>query len=80
MDQFLGPPIDFEEEVVRINEEIELHQQRIEELESRRYGLITRKQNLDMDFVLEYIVKNELSSNEVMEIIIEALEKRKASA
>ena len=80
MDQFLGPPIDFEEEVVRINEEIELHQQRIEELESRRYGLITRKQNLDMDFVLEYIVKNELSSNEVMEIIIDALEKRKASA
>jgi len=80
MEQFLGPPVDYDEEVVRINEEIDLHQQRIEELESRRYGLLSRKQNLDMDFVLEYIVKNDLSSNEVMEIIVDALEKRKASA
>ena len=78
MDQFLGPPIDIDDELSKIDDELELHFLRVEELEAQRNKLLTRKQALDMDLVLDCILKNNFSSNEIMELVIEAAEARKA--
>jgi len=79
MDQFLGPPIDIDQEVSRINDELELHFQRVEELETQRDKLLTRKKDLDMDIALDCILKNNFTSNEIMALVIEAAEKRKTA-
>ena len=79
MDQFLGPPIDIDQDVSRINDELELHFQRVEELETQRDKLLTRKKDLDMDIALDCILKNNFTSNEIMALVIEAAEKRKTA-
>ena len=62
----------YEPELINIDREIEMCKREYESLQIRRTEIISKMINVDMDLVLQNIVANELSANEVIGLIVEA--------
>ena len=70
--------VDCDPVIMSIDEEIGFHRREIEALKIQRYDRMAEMQNDDMDVVMECIIENGLSSEEMMHII--AAEARKKAA
>lgn len=59
-------PKSYEEQITTINSKIEKHESNIADLKAKRQELISRQQQQNMKDLQEYMVKNNLSPNEVL--------------
>ena len=69
-DQMLA---EFDAELAEIEEKIRGYKWQIALLTEERHRLLAKRQDVDMDIVLKCIVEKGLSSNEVLNIINEAV-------
>jgi hypothetical protein len=77
MSQRIDAKVDIDSNLERIEEEIVNHDRIIENLVWRRSELLTKREDLEMCELIDCIVENGLTANEALEMIIEALEKKK---
>ena len=68
--------VDYDAEIALIDEIIGSHRKEISQLAFQRQLLLSKKQHADMDIVLEYIIKNGLTADEVLEMINKAVNDR----
>ena len=68
--------VDCDPEIMRIDEEIGFHRREIETLKIQRYERMSKVQNDDMDVVIECIIENGLSSEEMMQLIAAEAKKK----
>ena len=64
--------VNYEAEIALIDDIINSHKKEIGQLTLQRQVLMSKMQHMDMDTVLEYIIKKGLSANEVLEILSES--------
>lgn len=69
--------IECENKISKIHEQIDEYNKMILELKLERCKVISKMKHIDMDIVLECIIENGLSSDEMMELIVEAAEKKR---
>ena len=62
----------YEPELTNIDREIEMCKRRFESLQIQRTKIVSKMINVDMDLVLQSIIANELSADEVIGLVIEA--------
>ena len=62
--------IDIEKEVEAVDRAIVAHEKEIEELVCKRYELIARKNDLDMQEVIECLFESNIEPKEVMKLIV----------
>ena len=56
-------------ELSKIEETIKTHRKELAQLIAQRQMLLAKKKHMDMDLVLEYIVQQGLTANEVIEML-----------
>ena len=61
--------LNYDEQINLLQDTIASYEVLLEQLKSEYCDLLVKKQSLDMDTVLECIVANHLSANEVMELV-----------
>ena len=72
MPQDMEASVNYDEELAQIDEIISNYRLELKQLIAQRQVLLTKKQHVDMDIVLEHIIELGLSSNEVLELISKA--------
>ena len=66
---------DCDKEISQIEEMIKTYKKELTQLIAQRQMLLSKKKHMDMDLVLEYIIEQGLSANEVLELISGSLKK-----
>jgi len=66
---------DCDKEISQIEETIKTYKKELTQLIAQRQMLLSKKKHMDMDLVLEYIIEQGLSANEVLELISGSLKK-----
>jgi len=61
--------LNYDEQITLLQDTITSYEQLLKQLKTVYCDLLVKKQSLDMDTVLECIVANNLSANEVMELV-----------
>ena len=68
--------IELDREIEEIGEAIVAHNRIVQKLTIQRYGLISKKQDLEMTETLKCAIENDISPRRVMDLIISDVENR----
>ena len=69
--------IDYDAEIKRVDNAIVALNNDLEDLVYKRYELIAKKYNLNMHDLMDFIIRNNLVSKDVIELIVSSLEKKR---
>jgi len=69
MSQDFETPTDYDEAIAQIDAIIFNYKNELKQLMVQRSKLLSKKQHMDMDIVLEHIIELGLTANEVLELI-----------
>jgi len=61
--------VDYDKDLAQIDAIINEYKKELKQLTAQRYRLLSKKQHVDMDIVLEHIIEKGLTANEVLELI-----------
>jgi len=67
---------DLEKKMYELDEAILTYNRTIEELKSQRYELLAQKQSWELQEVFEYAVENDITAEEIMKILLNALKQK----
>jgi len=76
MSQISKIKVGFDKEIEAVDKAIVAHEKEIEELICKRYELIARKNDFDMQEVVEYLIESNVKPKEIMELIIAAIDRK----